>query len=133
MHQSDNLTPLPASQGTQRNIPGVLWIGIVALGVVTLLTLISGVSRGSAAACVAAGFNSLILVGLLLGYRWAYILLMVFSIAGVAVALSRSGGQGLAVLLGNCIVVVPVLLSTHYFSGPSPQEISPQHSPNPEE
>lgn len=102
-------------------IPGLLWIALVALGVITSLTLVSGVSRGSAIAFVAAGLNALILVGLLLGHRWAYILLMVFSMAGVAVAFSRSGGQGLAVLIGNGIVVVPVLLSSHYFFG-SPQQ-----------
>jgi len=132
MHDSDDLTPTRASRRTQRNIPGVLWISIIPLGIITLLTLMSGVSRGSPAALVAGGLNTLILVGLLLGHRWAYILLMVFAIAGVAVAFSRSSAQGAVVLIGNGIVVVPVWLSTHYFFGRSEQDVSVQPSSNPE-
>ena len=42
-------------------------------------------------------------------------LVLVFSLAGVAVAFGRSFLQGLMVLIGNAVVVVPVLLSTPYF------------------
>jgi len=36
-------------------------------------------------------------------------------VLGTVLALSKGPGQGLAVLIGDCLVLVPVILSTDYF------------------
>ena len=69
---------------------------------------------------LAAGFaavacNLALLLGLLLGHRWAYVLVIVFAIAGAVVAFGRGGNHGLFVLLGNGVVVLPVIFSSRYF------------------
>ena len=114
-------------------MPGVLWIAIFTLGIITILTLFSGLARGSVAVLLAAVCNLGLLLGLVLGHKWAYVLTIVFAVAGVAVAFGKSAAQGLVVLIGNAVVVVPVLLSTRYFFPPEPPaELSrePIHSPS---
>lgn len=95
--------------------PACLFIGLAALAILTVLGLFSAMARGSATGFVAVICNLALLLGLLLGHRWAYVLLILFSIAGIAVAFSRGAGTGLLVLLGNAVVVLPVLWSTSYF------------------
>lgn len=127
MNESQNPDITRAVRCNRRDIHGPLWIGIVALGIITVLTLISGLSRGSAAILVATGCNLALMIGLFLGHRWAYVLLLVFAAAGVAVAFSKSAAQGLTVLIGNASVVVPVLLSTDFFFPRLQQGSAPRH------
>lgn len=103
------------AQPERSGVPAVLWISIIALGIITLLTLIFGLSRGWVVALASAGLDGAILIGLLLGHRWAYVTLIILSIVGVAAAFSQGAGHGLAVMIGNGIVVVPVLLCTDFF------------------
>ena len=99
----------------ERKIPGLLWIAIGALGLITVLTLFSGLARGSVTALVAALCNLGLLLGLVFGHKWAYVLLIVFSVLGVTVSFGKSAPQGLLVLIGNAVVVVPVVFRTRYF------------------
>lgn len=99
----------------RRDIPGVLWIAIVALAVITVLTLLSLPKSRSLVPLVAAGCNVGLLVGLVMGQKWAYVLTVVFSVVGVAVAFGKGASHGLAVLVGNGLVLLPVLFSTRFF------------------
>ncbi len=99
----------------KKDIPGLLWIAIVALGVISVLGLLAGLTHGFLVALVAAGCNLILMFGLLRGYAWAYLLTVVLSVLGIAVALGRGGSQGVTVLAGNSVVLVPVILCTGFF------------------
>lgn len=99
----------------KKNIPGPLWVAIVALGIISLLTLLS-VRKGSVLVpLVAVVCNIALLLGLVRGHKWAYVLTIVFSVLGVAVGFAKSPSYGLAILLGNGLVLLPVLICTRYF------------------
>ena len=95
--------------------PVGVWIALMALGVITLIQLISALSQHSGGAFVTALFNIALMVGLARGYKWAYVVLIVFSIGGAIFAFGKSAQQGLIVLLGNAVVLGPILLSTNFF------------------
>jgi hypothetical protein len=136
MQTTDSTTPSAKANATKPAPPGVLFIGLLALGIITVLRLFSAMARPSLAGFFAVVCNLGLILGLLLGHRWAYVVLILFSIAGIAVAFGRSASQGLFVLLGDGIVVIPVILCTHYFFSSSstvddPTELSsPNHKPS---
>ncbi|HUT30595.1 MAG TPA: hypothetical protein VMX13_12445 [Sedimentisphaerales bacterium] len=101
-------------QSGNRGIPGVLWIGLVSLGIMVLFKLAAVFSVGPRI-LVDAGISAALLVGLYLGHKWAYILTIVFVVLGTVFALSKGAGYGLLVLVLDCLVLVPVVLSTEYF------------------
>jgi hypothetical protein len=110
-----------------RQVPPALWVSLVALGLISVVQIGAGISGRSVPALVAVVLNFVLAVGLYRGARWAFILILLFGIAGSVVALAKSPGLGLGVLLGNAIVLVPVALSHAYFFGPersrSPSEV----------
>jgi len=97
-----------------KRIPGVLWIALISLGVMVLLKLVAALKVGPLI-LIDVALSTVLLVGLYLGHRWAYFLTIVFTVLGTAIALSKGAGHGLAVLIGDCLVLVPVILSTDYF------------------
>ncbi len=99
----------------KKKIPGPLWIAIIALAIISVLSLLLALRSGSVLALVAAALNVLLLFGLAAGHKWAYILTIVFSVLGAALAFGKGGQQGLAVLLSNGLVLVPVLITTKFF------------------
>ena len=101
-------------QSRRKQIPGVLWIGLVSLGIMVLLKLVAVVSVGPRI-LIDAGLSAALLVGLCLGHKWAYILTIVLVVLGTVCALSKGAGYGLLVLILDCLVLVPVVLSTDYF------------------
>ncbi len=104
----------------KRDIPGVLWISIAALALFSLLTLFGMLRNGSLALLGAVTCNIVILIGLVMGKKWAYALTLVFSVLGAIAAFAKGPTSGLSVLAGNALVVVPVLLSTSFFFPPEP-------------
>jgi hypothetical protein len=98
----------------KRRIPGVLWIGLVSLGIMVLLKLVAVVSVGPRI-LIDAGLSAALLVGLYFGHKWAYILTIVLVVLGTVFALSKGAGYGLLVLALDCLVLVPVVLCTDYF------------------
>jgi hypothetical protein len=97
----------------ERSIPGVLWIALVSLAVMTLFHLVLGLARPRL--LLAALLDGALLWGLFRGFRWAYVLTVLFCGLGAAVSIARNLQGGLAVLLLNALVLVPVLLSTDYY------------------
>ena len=83
--------------------PASLWVAIRTSGVPLTIVL-----------------NGVLIAGLVYGQKWAYILVLVFSVLGVAVSLSKGIEQGLVVLVVNAIIVIPMIISTSFI--PRPRE-----------
>lgn len=98
----------------KKHKPASLWVAVVALGIMAMIHLGLAITT-NAALFISVALEAILIAGLVYGQKWAYILVLVFSALGVAVNLSMGIGHGLAVLLGNAIVVVPLLLSTRFF------------------
>lgn len=112
-------------------IPGLLWIAIAALGVMTFIHLLLAFKTGSPAFFGAVVLEVILVVGLVHGRKWAYVLLFVFSVLGVAVSLSSGLQAGLGVLVGNAIVVIPMVICTRFFFATgraTPQSQEPERS-----
>lgn len=120
-----SLPPPSEAHAAKRTPPAPLWFAIVALGVISVLTLF-GLARNPGVVVAAVLGNFLLMLGLALGHRWAYVLVIVFSVLGVVFAFAKGGHRGLPVLLGNGIVLFPVLLSTRFFFPAEPQDAPPR-------
>ena len=94
--------------------PTSLWVAIVALGIIAVIHLGLAITT-SGVLFISVVLEAILIVGLVYGQKWAYILVLVFSALGVAITLSKGIEQGLGVLVVNTIVVVPLLLSTRFF------------------
>ena len=99
----------------RRDMPGTLWVAIVALAVITLATLAAALKMRPLVPLVGSACNAVLLIGLVRGQKWAYVLTVVFCVLGVAVGFAKGCSYGLGVLFGNGIVLVPVLLCTDFF------------------
>lgn len=96
-------------------VPAPLWIAIAALGIITVLTLLSLLKGNFLVPLVAAACNIALLFGLMKGQKWAYIMTLILSFLGTAVAFGKGASAGMAVMIGDALVWVPVLLSTRFF------------------
>jgi hypothetical protein len=99
----------------ERKIPPALWVSMGALGAISLVQLRAGVRSGSAVLLVAVALNVALLAGLWLGHKWAYVGTLILALSGLVVALGMSTVQALSVLLGNGLVVVPMVVATRFF------------------
>jgi len=90
----------------------LIFLGIATVGKVVAATQLGPGLLLDAALC------ALLLVGLYLGHRWAYVVTVVVVPAKliVAVVLGSAGG-GLLTFIFDCLVLIPVLASTRYFWG----------------
>lgn len=110
-----NLPASPEFRATKPTPPALVWFAIAVLGVISVLTLMAGLSRKPGVALATVLGNVILMIGLGLGHKWAYVLLIALSALGAAFAFAKSGVHGLSVLLGNAVVVTPVLMSTRFF------------------
>ena len=94
--------------------PASLWVAIVALGIIAIVHLGLAITTNPAL-FFSVVLDTILIGGLVYGQKWAYIVVLVFSALGIAVSLSTGIEQGLAMLVGNAIVVVPMVLSTSFF------------------
>jgi hypothetical protein len=100
----------------KRKIPGLLWISIVALILYALLTLVAvNKSERPLLLIVSAVSNVIILIGLVLGHKWAYILTILISVVGIGVVFRKSFSSGVITLILNGLVIIPMILCTQYF------------------
>jgi hypothetical protein len=75
---------------------------------------------------IAVVLNLAILWGLYHGHRWAFVVTLVLGLLGVVVTLARNPALGLCVLIGNGLVLVPMLLAKDYFwASPAPPGAAP--------
>ena len=121
--------PAAGLNAVKQTPPAPLWVAVGALAIITLLTMVSATYRNLAVALGSAVLNVALLVGLVRAHKWAYVLTLLLSVTGIAVSFYKSPAQGLAVLLGDAFVLVPVLLSTSYFF-PEKYPANSSHDPN---
>ncbi len=99
----------------QRAVPGVLWISLIVLGLISVVQFALAIARMNVALLIAVAFNVLILVGLYRGRRWAFVVTLVLGALGILVVLGRNPAAALGVLIGNGFVLVPMMLAKDYF------------------
>ena len=99
----------------KKQIPASLRVAIVALGIIALIHLGLAIKTSSVGLLVSAVLEAILVAGFMYGQKWAYALVLLFSVLGVAASLSKGIGQGLGVLLANAIVVLPMVVSAEFF------------------
>ncbi|MEJ2705699.1 MAG: hypothetical protein P8Z79_24950, partial [Sedimentisphaerales bacterium] len=99
---------------TEKEVPGLLWIALISLSVMVVLKVLFVFTVGPAI-LIDAAWSGALLVGLYLGHKWAYVLTIVFVAIGTVSGLSKGIGNGLTILLLDCLVLVPVLMCKEYF------------------
>ena len=102
----------------QRAVSNVLWISLIALGLFSVVQFALGIALMNVVLLISVALNVALLVGLYHGHRWAFVVTLVFGVLGIIVALARNPALGLGVLIGNGLVLVPMLLAKDYFWGP---------------
>lgn len=98
----------------KRTIPGPLWIAIVSLGLMVFGKICFAFKLGPLI-LVDAAVSGLLLLGIILGHKWAYFLAIVFTALGTIKGLGKGIPNGMIILMADCLVLVPVLLCTNYF------------------
>ncbi len=96
------------------SIPPVLWIALISLAVMVFGKVLL-VFKVGPIILIDAALSTVLLVGLYLGYTWAYVLTIGAVILGTILACSKGIDRGLITLIIDCLVLVPVLLSRDYF------------------
>ncbi len=99
----------------KKQIPASLWVAIVALGIMALIHLGLAIKTSAVVLFISVVLEATLIAGLVYGQKWAYILVLVFSVLGVTASVSKGIEQGFGVLVGNAIVVVPMVISTRFF------------------
>ena len=103
----------------KRNPPGVLWIGLVALALISLIQAAFAIERNSVPLLVGVLLNLVLLGGLFTGQKWAYVLTLLFCGGAFVVPLAQGAlTVAMGTLAGNALVFGPMLLATPYFWGP---------------
>jgi len=98
----------------EKRVPDVLWIAIVSL-VLMICAKVVFLYRVGPVILIDAALSVVLLFGIVRGQRWAYVLTIVFVALGTLTTLSKGVSQAAAVLLLDCLVLVPVLLCREYF------------------
>ncbi len=96
-----------------KRIPAVLWVAIVSLGVMILSK--ADMAAKKPAVMLDAIVSGLLLLGIIRGQKWAYVLTIAFTVLGTAVALDKNSRAAVQVFLLDCLVLIPVLTCTRYF------------------
>lgn len=113
----ENLPPYSASKlkiPDPRSIPPVLWIALISLALMVFGKVLLVFKLGPII-LIDAALSMVLLVGLYLGHKWAYVLTIAAVVLGTTLACSKGIDRGLIMLIIDCLVLVPVLLSHDYF------------------
>lgn len=95
-------------------VPVRLAIGV--LGVILIIQIIVGLASRETALLVSVLISALLMAGLALRHRWAYIATMVFCVLGVlALAAQGKVPAALGALVVNSCVAVPLALGTRWY------------------
>ena len=98
-----------------REIPAVLWIALITLGLFTVIQLLIGISCGHLGLLISVAVNLLVLYGLYHGHRWAFVVTLLFGILAFLVSVARNPVVGIFTLVLNGLVLVPMILAKGYF------------------
>jgi len=105
----------PVTYMTDRRIPDVLWVALITLAIIVLAQFAMSLRLG-VGTFVGAAIGALLLWGLYRGYRWAYVLVVVIvPLKLIVITAMGAGGHALLTFALDCLVLVPVIMSTPYF------------------
>lgn len=102
----------PDANAAKRTPPAAIWFACGALAIISLVQLFEPRGRY---ATIAVMLRTVVLFGLFRGHKWAYVLMVIGTAAGIAAVFITNPSHGIAALLCNAVVLVPVLLSKSYF------------------
>jgi hypothetical protein len=110
-----------------RQIPGILWVGLVALSVMVLAQFALSMRFG-VWTLVGAVLGALLLWGLYCGHRWAYLATVVIvPLKLIGLVAAGQAGRGLLTFAVDCLILIPVLASTRYFWGRACPDVNCGH------
>ena len=98
----------------KRNIPNLLWIALVSLALMILLK-IAYISKTGPLMLLDAALSAVLLVGIYLGHKWAYIATILFVLIGTLAGFAKNPIYGLQIFCIDSLVFIPVLFCTNYF------------------
>ena len=98
----------------KRNIPNLLWIALVSLALMILLK-IAYISKTGPLMLLDAALSAVLLVGIYLGHKWAYIATILFVLIGTLAGFAKNPTYGLQIFCIDSLVFIPVLFCTNYF------------------
>jgi tRNA A-37 threonylcarbamoyl transferase component Bud32 len=121
----------PAGPAVLSSFPGAMWFAAIVLGLMVLAKLLAMPLVGPKV-LISAGLSAVLLAGLVMRAKWAYLLVMVGSAFGIFLTAAHGALPpqfhftifhthverlliALITLLADALVVVPVLLSTRWF------------------
>jgi hypothetical protein len=109
----------------KKDIPQPLWISVIFLGAMVLGKL-AAVGEAGPLVLIDAALSAVLLVGLVRGYEWAYVLTLVAALGGTVWGVARGIQFGWSILAVDCLVLIPVLICTDYYF--PRRELQPQRS-----
>jgi len=95
-------------------IPGVLWIAIVSLALMIVFKVVFAFVT-KPVILVDATLSAILLVGLVRGHKWAYVLTLAGVVIGTVTGLNKGIETGVGILVVDCLVLIPVLICTDFF------------------
>ena len=104
----------------RRKLPPALIFAIVCLTILILARLWLSLRLGTIL-MLDASMWAIILFGLIVGHRWAFVLTIAIPVLEMLLAAIRVGRVAPAVLVINALVIVPVILSRDHFFPAGPR------------
>ena len=131
----------------RKSIPRLLWLSIVWLGIIGIYCLLTGLRglwvhprlithaqdpsflQNPETLFILTGLFgvlcAILLVGLVLGSKWAYLLTLVCAVLAVALAFYQGALQGMMTVIMFVPVVVPMVICTRFFfPGETPDAVT---------
>ena len=97
----------------EKDIPPVLWIALVSLGLMILGKIAFSISRPIL--LVDAALSGAMLYGLYRGYKWAFVLTLTVLAMKVVLSLVKPPEAIIGILVIDALVYVPVIMCRTYF------------------
>ncbi|MBU0755244.1 MAG: hypothetical protein KJ645_08900 [Planctomycetes bacterium] len=107
-----------------KDIPALLWIAIVSLGLMIIGKIVAAFFMNPLV-LIDAALSGLLLFGIIKGHRWAYILTFVGVTTGTIFAFNNGAMSAARTFSADCLVLVPVILCTSYFFPKEPASAVP--------
>ena len=97
-----------------KKIPNLLWIALVSLAAMVLIK-IAYASKAGPLILIDASLSAILLIGLYLGHKWAYVTTIIFVFIGTLSGFAKNPSYGLEIFCIDSLVLIPVLFCTKYF------------------
>jgi hypothetical protein len=102
---------------TQKQMPKLLWISIISLGIMMLANLAAGFSQGTYIAIPVGVVDGLLIWGIIKGFRWAFWTTTVLVFGGMLYVIMFFGRTQTIIISAvfDFFLFVPVFIHRKYF------------------